>query len=95
MIDTHTVGSYISPMPRPASEHEKTLALAFALLHGNPPKSLKYRNGGFSFTKPPATEYAFKLVAYIAANSMGKYNTATKRVMARNRCLRFIMGVAP
>lgn len=82
-------------MPRPASEHEKTLALAFTLLHGNPPKSLKHRNGGFAFTKPPAAEYGYRLMAFLAGNSVGVYDTPTKRVQARNRCLRFIMGIEP
>lgn len=78
---------------REASEAEKTVALAFTLLHGNPPNSIKYRGRLFQFRNEAAKRYKFKLQQYVAASFPGELDTDYKRVLARNRCMRYIMGV--
>lgn len=80
-------------MTKPASESEKTTALAFVLLHGNPPKSVKYRDRMFTFRNQVAKQYKHKLEAYLAEEFVECYGSARLCVMARNRCLRYIMGV--
>jgi hypothetical protein len=80
-------------MPRPAAEAEKTVALAFTLLHGNPPKAVKYKGRLFEFRGEAARRYKFKLQQYVGAEFPGVLDTEYKRVMARNRCLRYIMGI--
>lgn len=80
-------------MSRPDPEAEKTVALAFTLLHGNPPKGVKYKGRLFEFRGEVSKQYKFKLQRYVAAAFPGVLDTEYKRVMARNRCLRYILGV--
>jgi hypothetical protein len=78
---------------RPDPEAEKTVALAFTLLHGNPPPSVKYRGRLFEFRNQAAKQYKFKLQQYVAAAFPGVLDSDYKRVLARNRCMRYIIGV--
>jgi len=80
-------------MPHPASEIEKTVALAFTLLHGNPPKGVKHRGGMFSFITPAAQSYKRALQAYVRAELPEATRTNTLNARVRNRCLRYIMNI--
>ena len=86
-------------MPRPASEAEKTVALAFVLLHGNPPKGLQFDHFAFRFRGQEAKNYANALHHMLRREIPNEYRTCegvishAKLKEARNRCLRYIMGV--
>ena len=87
-------------MPRPANHDEQTIAAAFILLHGNPPKAIRVRNGMFAFRSPAAHDYKRRLQEYVMEQLPEVCRTSDGKVSptlverARNRCLRYIMGVA-
>ncbi len=87
------MGRYIALMPKPASESEKTVALSFTLLYGNPPKGVTYRDGMFRFKGQAAQQYRNHLREYVVAAFPSTLTSVYKAVTARNRCLRYIMGV--
>ena len=87
-------------MPKAPNHDEQTIAAAFILLHGNPPKAIRYHRGMFAFRSPAAHDYKKQLQHYIwkhlpsaCKTRKGEYSTALAE-QARNRCLRYIMGVA-
>ena len=66
----------------------ESLATAFALMHGNPPKSLRYRNGLFEATHPSAQAYRSKVETYIRELHPHATNTREKVKRRRNDVLR-------
>lgn len=86
-------------MPYLATTEEQAVAAAFILLHGNPPKAVKYKGGMFSFRSPLAQDYKRRLECYAAeqlpahCRTSGGKHSKTLAVLLRNRCLRYIMGV--
>lgn len=66
----------------PDMDHE-SLATAFALLHGNPPKSLRYRNGLFAATTPKAQQYRVQVEKYI--RELHPHATRTRELLKRRR----------
>lgn len=77
------------------------MAVAFVLLHGNPPRHLIYRNGLFQFRGSLARAYRASLEKFAhdqlphrCKGADGRYSS-TLAVQLRNRCLRHIMGVDP
>ena len=60
-----------------------TLASAFALLYGNPPKSLRYRNGRFEATDGKAQAYRSQVENYI--REMHPHATRTRGLLKRRR----------
>lgn len=76
----------------------ETLASAFALLHGNPPKSLRYRRRLFSATDAKAQQYRAQCEKFIREQHPGATNTREKLKRRRNDVLRALyrqMGVEP
>ncbi len=74
-----------------------TLAAAFALLYGNPPKSLVYRHGLFEARDPKAQAYRSQVEKYIREQHPHATNTREKVKRRRNDVLRALykqMGVA-
>lgn len=65
-----------------------TLASAFALLHGNPPKSLRYRNGLFAAPDAKATEYRILAGEFMKAQMPHVVNTNRRTKIYRNMLLR-------
>lgn len=61
----------------------ETLASAFALLNGNPPKSLRYRNGLFEATDPRAQQYRSQVEKYI--RELHPHATRTRELLKRRR----------
>lgn len=73
-----------------------TLAAAFALLYGNPPKSLRYRNSLFEATDSKAQSYRQMLENYIREQHPHATNTREKVKRRRNDVLRALykqMGI--
>ena len=66
----------------------ETLASAFALLYGNPPKSLRYRNGLFEATDARAQSYRSQVENYIREQHPHATNTRGKVKRRRNDVLR-------
>lgn len=74
----------------------ESLATAFALLHGNPPKSLRYRNGLFECKDGRAQAYRSQIEKYIRELHPVATNTREKLKRRRNDVLRALykqMGV--
>lgn len=67
-----------------------TLASAFALLHGNPPKSLRYRRGLFCVTDQKAADYRFAASMFVAQHLPHVADTTRRRVIMRNKMLRVL-----
>lgn len=76
-IDTHT-----RPTDNSGMDYE-TLASAFALLHGNPPKSLRYRHGLFSADDSKAQQYRSACENFIRAQH--PHATRTRELCRRRR----------
>ena len=73
-----------------------TLATAFALLHGNPPKSLYYRNGLFEMRDAKAAQYRSAVDKFVREQHPVATNTREKLKRRRNDVLRALykqMGV--
>ena len=66
----------------------ETLASAFALLFGNPPKSLRYRNGLFEATDGKAQVYRSQVEKFIREQHPHATNTREKVKRRRNDVLR-------
>ena len=66
----------------------ETLASAFALLYGNPPKSLRYRHGLFSATDAKAQSYRSSVEKFIREQHPHATNTREKVKRRRNDVLR-------
>ena len=74
----------------------EALATAVALLFGNPPKSLRYRNGLFGATDPKAQQYRAHVEKYIREQHPVETNTRAKLTRRRNDVLRALykqMGI--
>lgn len=74
----------------------ETLASAFALLNGNPPKSLRYRNGRFEAEDARAIRYRAQVEGYIRELHPCETDTQFKLRYRRNCVLRALykqMGV--
>lgn len=87
-------------MPKPASPEEQAIAAAFILQFGNPPKAIRYHKGNFAFRSPAAHEYKRQLQNFIGDHLRSVCLTAYRKEyspvlaeQARNRCLRYILGV--
>ena len=87
-------------MARPSTEHERTVAASFLLLHGNPPKAIRHHKGNFAFRSAAAHKYKRELQDFVADHARESCLTAARKEFspalaeqARNRCLRYIMGV--
>lgn len=86
-------------MPAPANDIERTIGEAFTLLHGNPPRGVKHRGGMFTFKGQAAQDYKHLLTRYVWQHNPAACKTRTGMysptlaTQARNRCLRYIMGV--
>lgn len=86
-------------MARPSTEHERAVAASFLLLHGNPPKAIRYHRGNFAFRSAAAHEYKRQLQNFVSDHARQSCLTTigvfspTLAEQARNRCLRYIMGV--
>lgn len=61
----------------------ESLATAFALLYGNPPKTLRYRGRLFSATNAKAQRYRSQVEDYI--HSAHPYETRTCGLLKRRR----------
>lgn len=61
----------------------ESLATAFALLYGNPPKSLRYRGRLFSATDAKAQRYRSQVENYI--HSVHPHATRTRELLKRRR----------
>ena len=66
----------------------ETLATTFALLHGNPPKSLRYRRGLFCVEDAKASEYRTRADQFVREHLPHVTNTRAKQKIQRNRLLR-------
>lgn len=67
-----------------------TLATSFALLHGNPPKSLRYRNGLFAAPDEKATTYRILAEKFVREHLPHVTNTRRKALIYRNKLLRVL-----
>ena len=81
-IDTHT-----RPTDNPDMDYE-TLASAFALLHGNPPKSLRYRGRLFSADDNKAKLYRAAVEEFVRAQHPHETRTRELCRWRRNDVLR-------
>ena len=61
----------------------ETLASAFALLHGNPPKSLRYRGRLFSATDGKAQAYRAAVEKFV--REQHPHATRTRELLKRRR----------
>lgn len=66
----------------------EALATAFALLHGNPPKSLRYRRGLFCVTDQDAADYRHRAFIFVREHMPYATNTTRRAVIIRNKLLR-------
>jgi hypothetical protein len=64
------------------------LATAFCLLHGNPPKSLRYRNRLFSVTDRQAAVYRARAELFMREQCPVETNTIKRLKVQRNKMLR-------
>jgi hypothetical protein len=68
----------------------ESLATAFMLLHGQPPKSLRYRHGGFSKTDERAQRYTIWVEKFVREQHPHATRTRTLLERRRNDVLRAI-----
>lgn len=76
----------------------ETLASSFALLHGNPPKSLRYRNFLFAVTDKKAHEYRASADKFVKEHLPHLADTHRKVKIQRNCLLRALyaqLGIKP
>lgn len=76
----------------------ETLATAFMLLYGPPPKSLRYRTGGMWKSNAKAQAYASLVEKYIREQHPHATRTRTLLARRRNDVLRAIfrqLGIEP